>query len=175
MAAPNMEELLVDGVLGEAARKDPIERLIIKHLMRLRHQNKRLRDHIDKTGAWAHLKDVNLWKPFDFFHYFCNRFQEKYGREYSQAGNVVRAYHRIDEFRVENKITREEYKEFIDLAFDKYFTNVSSPSIAHICSHKLFNHLMDDDLKFTTASAYHTLDHALAEENAEFEQYVRDQ
>jgi len=174
MGMPNMEELMVDGVLGKSAREDPVERLIIKHLMRLKHQNKRLRDHIEKTGAWAHLKDVNSWKPFDFYHYFCTRFQEKYGKEYRQIGNVVRAYQRIDDFRSKYKISREDYKDFIDLAFRRYFTNVSAPTIAHACSYKLYNHLMDADLSCTTATEYHSLDRALSDENEKFKQYVQD-
>ena len=64
----SLEELVIDGVLAPSAKNDPIERSIIRTLLRLKNQNKRLKDHIEKTGMWAHLKDVDLWKPFDFYH-----------------------------------------------------------------------------------------------------------
>jgi len=169
----NLEELMIDGVLAGAAKNDPVERSIVKQLMRLKHQNKRLRDHINKTGAWAHLKDVDLWKPFDFFHYFCNKYQEKYRREYRQIGNIVRAYQRIDTFRLGNHITKKDYKQFIDRAFERYFTNINTPTIGNICAPPLYNHLMDEDTQYSTPEDYHNLDQQLAKENEKFEKYVR--
>jgi hypothetical protein len=169
----NLEELMIDGVLANTAKKDPVERSIIKCLMRLKHQNKRLRDHISKTGAWAHLKEVDLWKPFDFYHYFCTKYHEKYRKEYSQIGNVVRAYQKIDSFRLGNRITKKEYKKFIDRAFERFFTNINIPTVAHICMPLLYNHLMEEDTQYSTPEDYHKLDQQLAKENEEFEKYVR--
>jgi hypothetical protein len=169
----NLEELMIDGALSGAARKDPVERSIIKQLMRLKHQNKRLRDHISKTGAWAHLKEIDLWKPFDFYHYFCTKYHEKYRKEYHQNGNIVRAYQKIDAFRLTNQITKQDYKKFIDRAFERYFTNVNVPTVAHICMPMLYNHLMGEDTQYATPEDYHNLEQQLAEENEKFERYVK--
>jgi len=168
----NLEELMIDGVLTGDAQKDPVERSIVRHLMRLKHQNKRLRDHISKTGAWAHLKEVDLWKPFDFYHYFCTKYQEKYRREYQQIGNVVRAYQQIDSFRLGNHITKKVYKKFIDRAFERFFTNINVPTVAHICAPMLYNHLMEASTSYATPADYHNLDQQLAKENEKFEQFV---
>ena len=173
MHANSIEELMIDGVLGAAARHDPVERSIIRQLLRLQHQNKRLREHINKTGAWARLKGVESWKPFDFYHYFCTQFHEKYRREYRQIGNIVRAYQRLDEFRTSHNITKQNYKQFIDRAFERYFTNINIPTIAHICAPMLYNHLMEENVQYTTSKDYHTLDQQLAQENEKFERYVR--
>jgi hypothetical protein len=164
---------MIDGALSGKAKKDPVERSIIRHLMRLKHQNKRLRDHINKTGAWARLVEVDLWKPFHFFHYFCTKYHEKYRSEYQQIGNVVRAYQKIDSFRLGNHITKKDYKKFIDRAFERYFTNINIPTVAHICSPLLYNHLMEDCTQYSTPEDYHTLDQQLAKENEKFEEYVR--
>jgi len=173
VATVNLEELLIDGALSGRAKHDPVERSIIRYLMRLKHQNKRLRNHIDKTGAWAHLKEVDLWKPFDFFHYFCTKFQEKYRREYRQIGNVVRAYQRLDSFRQGNHITKKDYKKFIDRAFERYCTNINIPTIAHISTPTLYNYLMEEDAHYASPADYHKLDQQLAKENEKFEKYVR--
>lgn len=173
MGTVNLEELMIDGALSGAARKDPVERSIIRYLMRLKHQNKRLRDHIDKTGGWAHLVDVDLWKPFHFYHYFCTKYHEKYRKEYHQNGNIVRAYQKIDTFRLTNHITKKDYKKFIDRAFERYFTNVNVPTVAHICMPMLYNHLMGEEAQYTTPADYHNLEQQLAEENEKFERYVK--
>lgn len=173
MATVNLEELMIDGALSGAARRDPVERSIIRHLMRLKHQNKRLRDHISKTGAWAHLKEIDLWKPFDFYHYFCTKYNEKYRKEYRQIGNVVRAYQKLDSFRLGNHITKKDFKKYIDRAFERYFTNINEPTIGHICAPMLYNHLMDEETKYSTPEDYHNLDQQLAKENEKFERYVR--
>ena len=164
---------MINGALTGTAQFDPVERSLIRCLMRLRHQNKRLRDHINKTGAWARLKQIDLWKPFDFYHYFCTKYHEKYRKEYRQAGNIVRAYQRIDMFRSNNKITKKEYKQFIDLAFERYFTNITMPTIAHICAPMLYNYLTGETAQYVTAKDFHTLDQQLAQENKRFEKYVK--
>lgn len=170
MAGINIEEMLVSGAI---VTDDPVERHVARCLQRLRHQNKRLQGHIEKTGAWAHLKTVDLWKPFDFYHYFTTKFREKYQREYKNVGNLVRAYARIDEFRMQNQIKKQTYKEFIDTAFERYFNNINVPSVAHICSKRLFNHLMGQNGTFVSAQQYHALDAQLAKENEEFEEYLK--
>jgi len=173
MDTVSVEDLMINSALAGKAQRDPVERSIIKKLIRLKHQNKRLRDHIEKTGAWAHLKEVVLWKPFDFYHYFCTKYHEKYRSEYRQVGNIVRAYQRIDSFQLGNHIDKKEYKQFIDRAFERYFTNISKPTIAHICTPTLYNYLMKEDAQFATPADYHRLDQVLAEENEKFESYVQ--
>jgi hypothetical protein len=173
MGIVNLEELMIDNALIGEARNDPVERSIARQLIRLKHQNKRLKDHIEKTGAWAHLKEIRLWKPFDFYHYFCTKFREKYRREYYQIGNIVRAYQHIEAFRSENEISKKEYKQFIDRAFERYFTNITVPTIAHICTPALYEYLMHETVQFSTPAEYHSLDRQLKAENDKFEEYVR--
>ena len=163
-----LEDLIVyDALLSD----DLVEVHIIKHLQRLLHQNKRLRTHIEKTGAWAHLKDVMLWKPFDFYHYFCTKYQERYGSEYRLTGNLVVMYQQIDKFRIGNGITKLDYKKFIDIAFEKQFNKINIPHIAHLCSKTLYNHLMGTD-EYTTEEEYRSLDRTLVTEAAKFEEYA---
>jgi hypothetical protein len=162
---------MINGVL---ASDDPVERSIVRYLYKLTHQNKRLKDHIEKTGAWAHMKAVDTWRPFDFYHYFCAKYQEKYRREYRQAGNIVRAYQRIEAFRLGNHISKKQYKAFIEMAFERYFNNINMPTIAYICSPKLFEHLMGEEAHYATPQEYHNLDQALAKENEKFEAYVNE-
>lgn len=171
MATVSLDELMMRESLST---NDPVERHIILHLQRLQHQNKRLRDHIAKTGAWASLKDVDLWKPFDFFHYFTTKYQDRYGRAYRNIGNIVATYQTIDEFRLGNHITKKNFKKFIDLAFEKHFNNINVPRVAHICSPRLYNHLMTDTVETRTADQYRSLDRALIKEYEAFEQHVRD-
>jgi len=170
-AITNLDEILIRGALYS---EDPVEHHIIKHLLKLRHQNKRLKDHIEKTGGWAQLKDIALWKPFDFYHYFCTKFLDRYGREYHSIGNIVLTYQRIEAFRKKHHITKQEYKEFIDTAFEKYFNKISIPIVAHLCNVKLYEHLMGDGDSFSTAEDYHELDRDLVVESAKFEDHVRE-
>jgi hypothetical protein len=164
------EELMVrDALISD----DPVEQHIIKKLQRLRHQNKRLKSHIEKTGTWAHLKEVDLWKPFDFYHYFCSKFQDRYGREYRQTGNIVLTYQKIDEFRIGNHLTKQEYKNFIDHSFEKYFNNINIPRIGHICNIRLYNHLMGEK-EASTPEEFHELDRELLKESAKFEEYIQE-
>jgi hypothetical protein len=123
VAQLSLEEMIVSSA---TETKDPVEKHIIACLNRLRHQNKRLKEHIEKTGAWAHLKNVELWKPFDFYNYFCSKYRDRYGTEYRQTGSIVLAYHRIDQFRMENNISKQRYKDFIDKSFEKYFKDRKS-------------------------------------------------
>ena len=170
MAQNSLAELMIRDVL---ATHDIVERHIITFLQRLLHQNKRLKDHIQKTGAWTSLKDVNLWKPFDFYYYFCTKYQDRYSNEYRQSGNIVLTYQKIEEFRVSKQITKTDYKKFIDLAFSQYFNQINIPRIAHICSIRLYNHLMKSNGSLDTPEDYHVLDRGLLQEHEDFEKYVR--
>ena len=164
----SLEELMVrDAMIDD----DPVERHIILHLQRLRHQNKRLNDHIQKAGVWVNQMDVEFWKPFHFYHYFCNKYQERYSTEYRQSGNIVLGYQKIDEFRMQNQIAKKDYKQFIDLAFEKYFNKVNLPRISHICSVRLYNHLMKPS-KMVSSEDFYKLDKDLMQENTRFEEYI---
>lgn len=174
MANRNLKDLSLEELMVRDATvsDDPIERHIILHLQRLRHQNKRLKDHIQKTSGWSHLKDVELWKPFDFYHYFCTKYVERYGHEYRQIGNIVLTYQKIDEFRLGGQIPKKDYKQFIDLAFGRYFNKINLPKISHICSSRLYNHIMANVNKFVSTDDFHNLDHDLLQEQEKFDQYV---
>lgn len=170
MGSLEYEELLITSALQE---NDPIEQHIIKLVRKLKQQNKRLKEHIAKTGAWANIKEVDLWKPFDFYNYFCSKYVERYGKEYRQTGNLVLAYQRIDDFRIQHKVTKKDYKQFIDKAFNRYFNNVQIPRISHIFSMKLYNMLMSDSA-YTSADEYRTLDRELLRESEKFDSYVNE-
>jgi len=168
VAILSLTELMIkDATISD----DPIEKHIVAYLQKLKHQNKRLKDHIQKTGAWAKTKDVELWKPFDFYHYFCTKYCDRYGHEYSHAGSIVIAYQKIDEFRLGNQISKKAYKVFVDRAFERYFNKLNLPRLAHICSLRLYNHVMATNV--VSADEYHQLDRDLAKENEKYEEYVR--
>lgn len=161
-------------LVNVADTDDPVELHILEHLQRLQYQNKRLLEHIDQTHAWSKLKKVEEWKPYDFYHYFCNRYSEICRKQYRSEHNLTRVYQRIEEFIRINKITNKEYKSFIDSAFERYFNSVNAPHIGHICSPNLFSHLMHRPARLVSQTEYFKLDHQLELENEQFEQYVRD-
>jgi len=51
-----------------ALTDDPVEIHILKFFDRVLNQNKRLKSHIEKTGAWTSIKDIETWKPYDFYN-----------------------------------------------------------------------------------------------------------
>lgn len=170
MGSLTIDELIIENALE---KNDPVERYILKTLKKLQQQNKRLKDHIAKTGAWANIKDVDLWKPFDFYNYFCSKYSERYGKEYKQTGNLVLAYKKIDEFRISHKITKKDYKKFISKAFNRHFNKVHIPRISHIFNIKLYNMIMGDEV-FTTPEEYQNLDRELLLDSEKFDNYVNE-
>lgn len=171
MTRSRNSELIVDPTVLE---KDPIERFIINELLQLRTQNKRLKAYVEKSGVWAEMKEVSKWKPFDYLHYFCVLFQRKYRKEYTVSGNIVRNYQRIETFMIVNKIDNATYKNFIDLAFSRHFTNNLIPNLGHIVSAKLFNILCGADAKKTKTQDWFDLDQVIQRENTEFENALND-
>jgi hypothetical protein len=153
--------------------EDPVELHIIEQLQRLQYQNKRLLEHIDQTNTWTQLKKVEEWKPFDFYHYFCNKYSEICRKQYKAEQNLTRVYRRIEEFIKINKIANKEYKLFIDRAFERFFNAVNAPHVGHICSPNLFSHLMRRPARITNQSEYFKLDQQLELENEQFEKYVQ--
>jgi len=166
-----LDETLINGAL---ATDDPVEWHIMQQLQKLRYKNMRLLKHLKQSGDWAALKKVEEWKPYDFFQYFCNLYQEKYRTEYNQNGNIVRAYQRIEAFINGNGIGNKAYKEFIDKAFKMYFTNVNRPKVANICSPSLFRYMTDKYAKLTTTQDFYSLDQKIAREMQEFDKYMRE-
>jgi hypothetical protein len=152
---------------------DLVELHIIEQLQKLQYQNKRLLEHIDQTNTWAALKKMEDWKPFDFYHYFCTRYEEICRKQYKAEQNLTRVYRRIEEFIKVNKVTNKDFKKFIDLAFERFFNAVNAPHIGHICSPNLFSHLMHRPARLTTQNEYFQLDQQLETENEQFEKYVK--
>ena len=128
-----------------------------------------MRTDIDRTGKFTPDKDVEKWKPFDFYHYFCYKYQQQYMKTYKINGNVVRAYQKIEAFQKTNHITNEKYKEFINIAFSRYFNFAIIPIVGSVCSPSLFTHLMRIKAKKTTPEDLLSLDARLAKENEELE------
>jgi hypothetical protein len=167
--AQEFEDIIVNGAL---LTNDPVEQHLIRYMRRLQAQNKRLKEHIEKTGAWAHLKDVQGWKPFDFYHYFCTKYQERYGAEYRHTGNIVVTYQQIDQFRLGNNIEKADYKRFIDKAFSSHFNKINVPQVANLCSASLYNHIMGTE-ELSTELEYRNLDQSIISEAEKFEEYAR--
>jgi len=118
---------------------DPIETHIVEVVVKLRQQNVRLKDYVAKSGVWAEMKKVEEWKPFDMYHYFCLLYRRKYKREHTSGnGNMFRAYSKIEAFARVNKISNAQYKDFIDIAFARFFNDYKLPSIAHVYSAKFY-------------------------------------
>lgn len=162
------EILLKDAVWSD----DPVERHLMRKIIHLTKQNERLKSHIDSTSTLAKSRPIDTWTPFNFFHYFCTKYRERYNREFKRNGNTTRIYYRIDTFRTSNGISKKDYKRFIDLAFSGYFNNVNTPAVAHICSPKLYKYLMGNESDVKSANDLRDLDKSLAEENSEFEKYM---
>lgn len=160
-------EIVVDNT---AVTKDPIEVQIIKHIKKLQMQNSRMHSQIQKTGAWLHIKDLRKWSSYDFYNYFCTKFSEKYNREYRNHGNLTKSYAKIDDFLKTTGIGNEAYKDFIDLAFSRYFNSVTIPLLGNMCSLTLFKKLCgkvavkEDNL--------YALDAAIMKESEKFEKAI---
>lgn len=154
--------------------KDPIEKHILSILFKLKQQNIRLKEHITKSGGWLDLKDVSVWKGFDFYNYFLKKYKEKYGSDYRQRGNSVKAYDRISKFLKENSISNEEYRDFIDLSFSRYFTTAVLPVLGNLCSVSLFSKLMRVDKKRRTQDEFYELDQKIQDEADIFEDEIKE-
>jgi hypothetical protein len=153
---------------------DPIDLHIIDQLQKAKHQNKRYKDQIKKSGNWTHLKDINDWKPYDFYNYFCIKYNEMYKKEYRLSGNVVRAYNKIESFIRTNHIENDEYKEFIDLLFSRYFNRVFVAMVGNICSPTLYNKYMGQKTKKATTEDLFNLDQQIEKENEAFVKSIKE-
>jgi len=154
---------------------DPVEIHIYNEFMSLRATNERLRRYVDQSGKSAELKDINIWKPYDFLKYFCKLYYDKYKKEYNVKGNVVRAYNKISMFMGENHINNQSFKDFIEYAFNRYFTDARVPVLGNVCSAKLYNRLMVASAKDASRVDKFSLDEALKNESLAFEEYVHNE
>jgi len=150
---------------------DIVERHIISYLKNLKEQNLRLKAYIEKSGLWSTIKDIEEWKPYDFFHYFCSSYRKKYRKEYKISGSIVRGYQRIEQFLDAHDISNQEYKSFIDKAFARYFTEYKKPMIGSICSFKLFNKLMSKKLGLVDEDWF-SIEQSIKQENEKFVEYL---
>ena len=65
------KEIIASSLTISLQWEDPVEEHICKELIKLKIQNERYKAHIEKTASWIHIKDINGWKSFDFYNYFC--------------------------------------------------------------------------------------------------------
>jgi len=155
-------------ILGVALTDDPVEVHIIQYIDKLIKQHKRLQSHIAKTGEWvADKEDLSTWKPFDFYNYFLLLYREKYKEEFPAQGSSFREYQRIEAFITTNKISKKDYKTFMELAFSRRFNAVNKPSIGSITSATLYEFIMFKNVRNTTPKDLITLDRQLEAEQEE--------
>lgn len=161
------EDIIVDNT---AVTKDPIEVLIIKHIKKLQMQNSRMHSQIQKTGSWLHVKDITKWTSYDFYNYFCIKFSEKYNREYRNCGSITKSYAKIDDFLRTSGVGNQNYKDFIDTAFSRYFNSVTIPLLGNMCSITLYKKLCGTS-KIKEDNLY-SIDLAISKESEKFEKSI---
>lgn len=149
-------------ILGVVITDDPVEVHIATYLSDLIKQNKRLKDHVSKTGSWVEHKDIKTWKPFDFYNFFTSLYRNKYNKEFRDTGSIVRQYQRIEAFMKSNDISNEEYKKFIEEAFVRRFNSVNKPSIGAITSPTLYKFITRKAARKTTPEDLLKLDQKMA-------------
>lgn len=163
----NKDEVVVDNT---AVTQDPIEVHIIRHIKKLQTQNSRMHSQIQKAGAWLNVKDVNKWTSYDFYNYFCIKYAEKYNKEYRNMGNLTKSYAKIDDFIAKNGIDNADYRDFIDIAFSRYFNAVTIPLLGNICSLTLFKQLCGSS-RLNQDNTY-ALEAAIMKESEKFEKAI---
>ena len=166
------KEVIASSLASSLQLHDPVEDHIARELIKLKIQNERYKSHIDKTASWIHIKDIKSWKSFDFYHYFCYKFREKYKKEFRLTGSIARAYNRLDAFTSGNNIDNQSYKDFIDLAFSRYFNMVIQAELGNIVSPSLYEKLMGKKAKITKVDDLFELDQLIEEESRQFEEEI---
>lgn len=152
--------------------KDPVEKHIIQELKKLRHSKSQLKKHIQSTRSWSKRKQIQDWQPYDFYSYFEYKYKDLYGSEYNGNVDTVRAYERMEKFKDAYNISNEDYKLFIDIAFNRYFNFFNHPSVSSIFSLELYNTLMGKNIKMSKKK-YEKLDKDLEEEEKKFEEFAK--
>lgn len=167
----NMSDFL-DSVAGHI--EDPLTLHIVKHFWKLKSANTRLKSVTDKPNRWKSLQ-VAEWKPFDFFFYFVHRYEDRYKKSYPVVNNSkVATYQKIESFMVNNKISNDRFKEYIDKAFMHYFSMMNRPRVEFLLQADTYEKLFGDSAKNTTRSDLLSLDARLREENERFEDALRE-
>ena len=167
------KEIIASSLQSSLHLQDPVEEHISRELLKLKIQNQRYKSHIEKTAGWIHIKDIKGWKSYDFYHYFCYKFREKYKKEFALTGSIARAYNRLEAFIKTNGIENSEYKDFIDLSFSRYFNMVIQPSLGNVVSPSLYEKLMGRKAKATKVEDLFELDQLIEEESKQFEEEIR--
>lgn len=154
--------------------EDLVERHIYSYFCEIKSKNDRYHDHIEKASSWIKIKSVDSWKPYDFYNYFEEKYREKYGKDIRKKGSKAVIYKRIEDFMVLYGISNEDYKEFLDKCFSRYFNQIILPQIGNIVSPSLYNRMMGELPKKVTSEELLEIDDMVAEENSKFEDEIRD-
>ena len=121
------------------------------------------------------MKDLKTWKAYDFYNYFVHKYSEKYRQEFQLAGSAVRTYKRIETFLIHYSLTNDEYKNFIDLMFSRYFNSYIRPVVGHLCSDSLYIRVTGKSAKRKIdPDDLFKLDQRIARESSQFENEIQD-
>ena len=153
---------------------DPVEKHIYLHYCELKKKNERYHDHIEKTASWVTIKSPDTWKPYDFYNYFEHKYKAKYEKAMRKKGSKAVIYKRIETFMKENNISNNDYKEFLDRCFSRYFNQIILPQIGNIVSPSLYDRMMGEASRKKTSRELIELDEMISSENDEFEKEIRD-
>jgi len=148
---------------------DPIDQFLLKEFIKLKMQNQRYEKQIRDSSNLLKVKVIEEWQAKDFFNYFCEKYTTKYGSEYKMVGSMGTAITKLEKFIHSNRLSGEDYKRFIDIAFGRYFNDRTVPVLGNICSLGLYEKLMGKIQKFKTASDLYNLDARIARESEKFE------
>ena len=148
---------------------DPISQFVLKEFMKIKLQNQRYEKQIRDSSNLLKVKTVEAWQAKDFFNYFCEKYLDKYGKEYRMLGSMGTAITKLENFIAANQLAGEDYKRFIDIAFGRYFNDRTVPVLGNVCSLGLYEKLMGKITKFKTADDVYNLDARIAKESSKFE------
>lgn len=154
--------------------EDLVERHIYNYYCEIRKKNERYHDHIEKTASWVSIKNQDSWKPYDFYNYFECKYRDKYGKEMRKRGSKAVIYNRIENFMKENGISNEDYKEFLDRCFSRYFNQIITPQLGNIVSPSLYDRMMGPASRRLTSEELLDIDEMVSKENDKFEEEIKD-
>ena len=78
--------------------------------------------------------------------YFVDLYYRTYNTPYLMSNNKVGAYTRIANFIRSQKISVDEYKQFINKAFEFIFNENFTPGLGHIVSSKIFDMVKNNNI-----------------------------
>jgi len=86
--------------------------------------------------------DFDSWTSKDFFRYFCDLYEDKFGRPYKFGnGSLPGILQRIKGFIDRSKLPHVEYVRMINYLFDEVFSTTYVPTVGNICSTEMMNTL----------------------------------